>query len=35
MNDRIKFCILLGLFIASLGLLWFANVAANQVVLFH
>jgi hypothetical protein len=33
MSEKTKFVILLGLLIASLALLWFANNAANNVVL--
>lgn len=31
MSDRIKFWVLLGLLIASIALLWYANTAANHV----
>lgn len=32
MNEKVRFFILLGLLLASLALLWFANTAANNVV---
>jgi NADH:ubiquinone oxidoreductase subunit 5 (subunit L)/multisubunit Na+/H+ antiporter MnhA subunit len=33
MSDKVKFFILLSLFIASLALLWLANDATNNVLL--
>lgn len=33
MSEKVRFYILLGLLIASLGLLWFADHLANSVVI--
>ncbi len=33
MNERVRFVILLGLLIASIALLWYANTAANHVAI--
>jgi hypothetical protein len=33
MNEKVRFFVLLGLLLASIALLWFANTAANNVVL--
>jgi hypothetical protein len=33
MSERVRFFILLGLLLASIALLWYANTAANHVAI--
>jgi hypothetical protein len=33
MTEKVRFLLLAGLLLASIGLLWFANQAANDVII--